>query len=92
MSQSVFCLKLNKQAPGLSAPPYPGELGTKIFMHISQEAWQQWLSHQTLIINENRLSLADPAARKLLKQEMVAFLFGNGSNKPAGFVEKNPNS
>jgi len=90
MPQSVFCLKLNKEAPGLSSPPYPGELGNKIFMHISQEAWKQWLSHQTLLINEHRLSLADPKARKFLSQEMEAFLFGDGSQKPTGFVEKKP--
>lgn len=84
----VFCKKLQKEAEGLSAPPYPGELGAKIYANISKEAWQQWLSHQTLLINENRLSLADPAARTFLRKEMEAFLFGNGSSKPAGFVPK----
>lgn len=82
----VFCHKLQKEAPGLSAAPYPGELGVKIFAHISQEAWQQWLRHQTLLINENRLSLADPKARQFLATEMERFLFGDGSDKPAGYV------
>jgi len=87
MPHSVFCLKLNKEATGLSSPPYPGELGNRIFLHISQEAWSQWLSHQTLLINENRLSLADPAARKFLAQEMESYLFGSGSAKPTGFSD-----
>ncbi|HSX20798.1 MAG TPA: oxidative damage protection protein [Gammaproteobacteria bacterium] len=82
----MFCQKLQKEAVGLSAPPFPGDLGTKIYTNICQEAWQQWLSHQTLLINENRLSLADPKARQFLAKEMEAFLFGHGSAKPAGFV------
>lgn len=86
MTRTVFCLKLQKEAPGLANVPYPGELGEKIYENISQEAWQQWLRHQTLLINENRLSLVDPAARQLLATEMEAFLFGSGSAKPQGFV------
>lgn len=82
----VFCQKLKKDAPGLKQAPYPGEVGQRILQHISQEAWQQWLTHQTLLINENRLSLADPAARKLLAKEMEDFLFGSGSAKPQGYV------
>ena len=88
----VFCLKLKKEAPGLTMAPYPGALGKKIFENISQAAWQQWLSHQTLLINENRLSLADPNARKYLATEMEAFLFGEGSEKPAGYVPGNSDS
>ena len=86
MPRTIFCLKLNKEAIGLDHPPYPGDLGQKIFANISQEAWKQWLSHQTLLINENRLSLADPTARAFLSKELEAFLFGPGSDKPAGFV------
>lgn len=82
----VFCLKLHKEAPGLTRAPFPGELGAKIYANISQEAWNQWLSHQTLLINENRLSLANPDARAFLAKEMEAFLFGDGSAKPAGYV------
>lgn len=92
MSKMVFCVKLKKEAPALSFPPYPGELGQKILKNISLTAWQQWLSHQTLLINEHRLSLADPNARKFLAQEMEAFLFGDGSDKPAGYVPQDDNS
>lgn len=88
----VFCIKLNKEAPGLLMAPYPGPLGMKIYENISQEAWQQWLSHQTLLINENRLSLADPNARKYLATEMEAFLFDGGSQKPAGYVPNDQDS
>lgn len=88
MSRTIFCLKLQKEAPGLTTIPYPGELGQKIYANISQQAWQQWLSHQTLLINEHRLSLADPKARQFLATEMEAFLFGAGSEKPQGYVPK----
>ena len=84
--RNVFCVKLKKEAEGLAAPPYPGELGKRIFEQVSKEAWQQWLRHQTLLINENRLSLADPKARKFLATEMEAFFFGEGSAKPTGFT------
>lgn len=71
----VFCQKLKKEAPGLTRVPYPGPLGQKIYDSICQEAWQQWLRQQTILINENRLNLLDPKARSLLESEMVKFLF-----------------
>jgi Fe-S cluster biosynthesis and repair protein YggX len=86
MSRQVNCVKLGKQAEGLEAPPYPGELGQRIFENVSQEAWQLWLRQQTMLINENRISLADPRARKFLEQEMEKFFFGGGSALPGGFV------
>lgn len=88
MTRMVFCAKLKKEAPGLNLAPYPGDLGQKILDNISQEAWKQWLSHQTLLINEQRLSLADPNARAFLAKEMEAYLFGEGSAQPAGFKPK----
>lgn len=84
----VYCLKLQKQAEGLSQPPLPGELGKKIYENISKEAWQLWLHHQTMLINEYRLSMIDPKARTYLMQEMDKFLFGDGSEKPAGYIPK----
>ena len=86
MSRMVNCVKLGAQAEGLDAPTYPGELGQRIFENISKEAWQQWLAHQTMLINENRITPIDPEARKFLVVEMEKFLFGEGSEKPAGFV------
>jgi Fe-S cluster biosynthesis and repair protein YggX len=85
MARMVKCQKLGREAEGLDFPPYPGELGQKIFDHISKEAWQMWLGHQTMLINEHRLSPMDPEARKFLEREMEQFLFGNGSAPPSGY-------
>lgn len=75
MSRMIDCIKLGKEAEGLDLPPYPGDLGKKLFEKVSKEAWQMWLQQQTKIINENRLNLADPQAQTLLKQEMENFFF-----------------
>lgn len=90
MSRTVHCVKLDKESEGLEYPPYPGDLGQRIFEQVSKEAWQQWLAHQTMLINENRLSPVDPEARKFLETEMQKFLFGEGSDKPAGYVPESP--
>lgn len=86
MSRTVNCVKLKTEAEGLDYPPYPGALGQRIFEQVSKQAWQQWLAHQTMLINENRISPRDPEARKFLETEMEKFLFGEGSEKPAGYV------
>ncbi|MDH5572788.1 MAG: oxidative damage protection protein [Gammaproteobacteria bacterium] len=75
MSRMVFCQLLKKDAPGLDAQPYPGELGQDIFTSISQEAWTKWLNHLTMLINENRLSTADPRHLDTIEQQMREFLF-----------------
>jgi len=75
MSHIVFCIKLKREAPGLEKPPYPGELGKKIYEHVSKEAWQLWLRHQTMLINEFRLNLTELNARQLLAQELEKFFF-----------------
>ncbi len=85
MTRTVNCAKLGKEAEGLERPTYPGELGQRIYEHISKEAWQLWLRHQTMLINEYRLSAVDPKAREFLAKEMEKFLFGEGSEKPEGF-------
>ncbi len=84
--RTVHCVILGREAEGLDRPPYPGALGQRIFEQVSREAWQTWLAHQTMLINENRLSLIDPEARKFLQQEMEKFLFGDGAAKPEGYV------
>ncbi len=86
MARTVFCEKLRRDEEGLAFAPYPGELGRRIYEHISKAAWAQWLAHQTMLINENRLSPLDPKARKFLEGEMEKFLFGAGSAKPTGYV------
>jgi len=70
MARTVNCIKLGKEAEGLDFPPAPGELGKKIFENVSKQAWQDWLKHQTMLVNENRLSLADARARKYLMEQM----------------------
>ena len=85
MSHTVQCVKLNKEAEGLDFPPYPGELGKKIYENVSKEAWQSWLSQQTMLINEYRLSLADPKSQQFLKEELDKFFFGEGSAPPEEF-------
>lgn len=86
MTRTVNCVKLGKEAEGLATPPYPGELGQRIFENVSMEAWQLWLRHQTILINEHRISPIDPEARKFLETEMEKFFFGEGSSKPQEFV------
>lgn len=85
MSRLLFCEKLKEEKEGLTTPPFPGPLGEKIFQHISQKAWSMWLNHQTMLINEYRLSTLDPKARQFLKEEMEKFLFGDGAAPPPGF-------
>jgi Fe-S cluster biosynthesis and repair protein YggX len=86
MSRMVNCVKLGREAPGLRAPPYPGDLGRRIFENVSQEAWGLWLKHQTMLINEYRLTPMEPKARAFLEEEMEKYFFGAGSAAPKEFV------
>lgn len=86
MSRTVFCQKEQRDTEGLDFVPYPGELGQRIFNHIGKQAWAGWLAHQTMLINENRLSPRNPEHRKFLEAELVKFLFDGGADAPAGFV------
>jgi Fe-S cluster biosynthesis and repair protein YggX len=86
MGRLVQCVKLGKEVEGLKVQPYPGILGKRIFENVSQEAWTMWLAHQTMLINEYRLSPIEPKARKFLEEEMEKFFFGGGSDKPKEYV------
>jgi Fe-S cluster biosynthesis and repair protein YggX len=86
MPRTVKCIKLGREAEGLDFPTYPGELGKRIFENVSKEAWQQWVRHQTMLVNENRLNLADPRARKYLAEQMEKHFFGDGADAAAGYV------
>lgn len=86
MSRTVQCVLLGREAEGLDRPPYPGELGQRIYENVSREAWQQWLGHQTMLINEYRLVVIEPEAREFLRKQMEEFFFGEGAAKPEGFV------
>ena len=86
MSRTVNCVILGSESEGLDRPPYPGELGKRIFENVSKLAWQRWLGHQTMLINEYRLTPIEPEARKFLETEMEKFFFGEGSSAPKEFV------
>ncbi len=86
MAGTVHCVKLGREAEGLDRAPYPGELGQRIQQNVSKEAWQMWLEHQTMLINEMRLTPVDPNARQFLEREMEKFFFGDGSERPEGYV------
>ena len=86
MSRTVKCILLGKEAEGLDWLPYPGDLGQRIYDNVSKEAWQRWLAHQTMLINEYRLTPIEPEARKMLEGEMEKFFFGGGSAAPKEFV------
>ena len=86
MARTVKCIKLGREAEGLDYPPYPGDLGKRIFDSVSKEAWTQWLDQQKKLVNENRLSLADKKARDYLAQQMDKHFFGGGADAAVGYV------
>lgn len=86
MTRIVHCCKLNQDAEGLLKPPFPGALGERIYNVVSKQAWNMWLSHQTMLINEYRLNLMEAKAREFLKEEMQKYFFGEGSEKPTGYT------
>lgn len=86
MARLVKCVRLGREAEGLPAVPYPGPLGKRVFNEVSREAWQQWMRHQTMLINEYRLSPIDREHRAFLEKEMEKFFFGEGSAAPAEYV------
>jgi Fe-S cluster biosynthesis and repair protein YggX len=86
MSRTVYCEKTRTETEGLDFAPWPGELGKRVYGHIGKIAWAEWLAHQTMLINENRLSPLDPKHRAYLQTEMEKFLFGDGAEKPAGYT------
>ena len=86
MARMVHCIKLGREAEGLDFPPLPGEFGKRIYESVSKEGWQQWQKQQTMLINENRLSLADPRARKYLLEQAERFFFGSGADVASGYV------
>ena len=86
MPRLVQCVKLGKEAEGLERPPIKGELGQRVFENVSKEAWKQWVSHSTMIVNEYRLELGTPEANRVWLTELEKFFFGEGSQLPAEYV------
>jgi Fe-S cluster biosynthesis and repair protein YggX len=92
MPRMVQCEKLGRELPGLEKPPIPGELGQRIYEHISAEAWDMWQDQSRLLINHYALNLADPDARQILRQQMEEFLFGENARMPEGWVPEGQGS
>jgi Fe-S cluster biosynthesis and repair protein YggX len=88
MARTVNCVKLGREAEALDFPPFPGALGKRVFENVSKEAWKGWLEHQKMLVNENRLNLADPQARKYLLEQTENYFFGQGADAAAGYVPK----
>ena len=86
MARIVNCIEYGKEAEGLDFPPYPGPLGKRIWESVSKAAWQEWLKHQTMLVNENRLNLADIQARQYLARQMENHFFGQGADAAQGYV------
>ncbi|MEX2961970.1 oxidative damage protection protein [Microbulbifer sp. TYP-18] len=86
MSRTVFCRKYQRELEGLSAPPFPGPKGQDIFEHVSKQAWQEWLAHQTMLINEKRLNMMEPSSRVYLGEQMGKFLSGEAYDAAEGYV------
>jgi len=86
MARMVKCIKLGREAEGLDFPPVPGEMGKKLWENVSKEAWAAWQKHQTMLVNENRLNLADTRARKYLLTQMEQYFFGEGADQVSGYV------
>ncbi len=84
--RTVFCVKLQKEAPGLSEPPFDNELGQRIYQNVSKEAWQGWVEQMKMIMNEYRLNLASPDAQKFLMDQMEKYFFGEGAALPEGYL------
>lgn len=84
--RTVHCVKLDRDAEGLAFAPWPGELGRRIYENVSKQAWTEWLAHQTMLINENRLNPLEKKTRDFLAGEMEKYFFGPGAEKPAGYV------
>lgn len=86
MTRTVHCVKLGREAEGLPRPPWPGELGRRLYENVSKQAWQEWLGLQTMLINEKRLSLVNPEHKAYLAEQMEAHFFGEGADQPEGYI------
>jgi Fe-S cluster biosynthesis and repair protein YggX len=92
MAQTVKCVKLGQELPGLNRPPFPGELGQRVFENVSQAAWQMWQQQSALLINHYGLTLRDPAAQKFLMEQLEEFFFGEGAQMPEEWTPEDQGS
>ena len=82
----VKCVKLGKELPGLDRPPWKGEIGRRVYEHVSKDAWRMWVDHSKMLLNEFHLNPLDPSAQKIMEEQMEQFFFGEGSKLPEGYV------
>ena len=85
MSRKAICRKYKEELVGMEKPPYPGPKGEDLYNNVSQKAWDEWLEHQKMLINEGQLNLADRESRNWLNKQMELFLSGEGYAKPSGY-------
>jgi Fe-S cluster biosynthesis and repair protein YggX len=86
MARMVQCVKLQRELEGLDKPPFPGELGKRIYEQVSKEGWKLWTAHMTMLVNEYRLSMSNPDAQKFLQEQVEQFFFGEGAALPPDYV------
>ncbi len=86
MSRTVFCVKLKKNLPGLDEPPFDTELGKRVYEHVSQEAWNMWMEHCKILLNEYRLNPARREDQEVIVRQLEQFFFGEGAHVPEQFV------
>ena len=86
MVRMVDCVKIGRSLPGLEKPPFPGDLGQRIFDHVSAEGYELWKPHMTILINHHGLNPMDPDARKILREQMDEFFFGTDAKLPEGWI------
>ncbi|GMG86263.1 oxidative damage protection protein [Biformimicrobium ophioploci] len=86
MARMVHCRKYQKEMEGLESPPFPGPRGLDIFDNVSKQAWQEWLAHQTMLVNEKRLNMMEPSTRVYLTEQMGKFLNGEEYDAADGYV------
>jgi Fe-S cluster biosynthesis and repair protein YggX len=86
MARLVFCRKYKEELEGVDQPPYPGAKGQDIFNNVSKKAWQEWMAHQTMLINEKRLNMMDMGTRVYLNEQMLKFLSGDEYDQADGYV------
>ena len=91
MSRTVFCRKYQQEMEGLDKPPFPGAKGQELFASVSKQAWQEWIAHQTMLINEKKLNMMNADHRALLQAEMVSYLFEDGDVQIEGYVPPSQN-
>ncbi len=86
MTRTVFCRKYQQDMEGLDAPPFPGAKGEDLYNNISKQAWQDWMQHQTMLINEKHLNMMDMTARTYLKEQMTKYFSGEDYDAAEGYV------